>query len=350
MNFKTKVITLSSVLAALVLLYVGALIFSPASVAARRASKPVVPGLDAQSVARIELFAGNDTANPTVLHKDSGGTWQVEVNGTAYPARGGRITGFLDIIKGLQHDREVTSNADLFKQFNLTDTGANHLVLKDAAGKDVANVLVGKQAEQGGVYVRRAGQNQVYLSQGNLPFYFQQNSAYWEDLKLFPDSVTSDSVQRIAYSGSVDLGQGDGKIQVDYTVYRDQDENGNEIWVLASDLTHKLDQDLVTGVAASLGRIEAQQYASADAGSTGLDNPQLTMTIMTSEGKRYRLLVGNHADQKDRFYVKVTGEGVQTDSNGTPYTYLISNYWLGRVIKTVSKLEPPPESGNSQSQ
>ena len=138
-------------------------------------SADLFPGLKDQinDVAQISI----ESATTSLNMKKQGENWLITEAGD-YPARFDKIKQTVLSLADMKILSAKTSNPALFSELGVEDTTAeksssNLLTLKDAGGKSLAAVIVGNlhtsdTAGDTGVYLRKSGGNETWLTSGVL--------------------------------------------------------------------------------------------------------------------------------------------------------------------------------------
>ena len=154
MRYEKKVIVLSSVLAALLLIWGAGLLFSPERVAARSESAHLLAGKSAE-VAAVSLKVPGGAA---LDFQKSGADWLLVDGGAKLPAQAKRLASFADDIAAIARLRVVARSKDSWSGFQLDEAQAKHAILKDASGKTLADLYFGGYGPTGSeTYIRKAG-------------------------------------------------------------------------------------------------------------------------------------------------------------------------------------------------
>ena len=138
-------------------------------------SADLFPGLKDQinDVAQISI----ESATTSLNMKKQGENWLITEAGD-YPARFDKIKQTVLSLADMKILSAKTSNPALFSELGVEDTtteksSSNLLTLKDAGGKSLAAVIVGNlhtsdTAGDTGVYLRKSGGNETWLTSGVL--------------------------------------------------------------------------------------------------------------------------------------------------------------------------------------
>lgn len=190
----------------LVMFAVFALKQETKTVTSQQAGKKLFPGLQQQvnDVTRIITRKGDKTV--TIAQQD--GQWQV-VEKDNYPASLSRVKQTILAVADLGLFEEKTRKAENYKKLQVedaTEAGATStlVTLEDKEQKSLASVIAGKQRPGGGQpsmpqsrqYVRKAGDEQVWLVQGELKA--EPEASDWLDTDLV--NVASKRISRITFT------------------------------------------------------------------------------------------------------------------------------------------------------
>lgn len=155
---------------------VFALVSSAREVAPAFTPEPYFPDLAARVPEARELTITTKDASLTLRRNDEG-VWVLPGKDN-YPARMEPLRQTLMGLAGLTKQRPATANPEWYKELNLAapeEKGrATRIVLKDAAGKELANLLVGKRADLPDVtglsayYVRAPDDKRSWIARGTL--------------------------------------------------------------------------------------------------------------------------------------------------------------------------------------
>lgn len=193
MDYKTKVTVASALFGVLALTAVLGWVFNSQSVADRQAQEPLFASYQPAAVTGIELSTG------VVLKK--GTTWALTFQGKAYPASGERIDTYLKTLGTLLRERLVTSGDG--QPFGL-GTGFKTIKLTGAGGALVAELQVGGGNDLGDkVYVRFAGQKEIWQTDRGFARTLDLDFNTWADLALFPGKKAAD-LTRISFDSRIE--------------------------------------------------------------------------------------------------------------------------------------------------
>lgn len=162
------------------------------------AQRPAVPAADprtGQSVlaadvagqtARVKL---GDQGRTVELARQADGSWIVP-SYHDFPADFSKLSRLISDLTAAKIRRLVTARADRLGRLEFKDTS---LVLLDAAGKELWQVTLGKNAEGGGRYLRYGTEEKGYLA--DLSLWLDTEAKNWADPVLL--NLKSDDLARI---------------------------------------------------------------------------------------------------------------------------------------------------------
>ena len=140
-----------------------------------------VPELKVDQIARLELT--NEKQEHTTLEKASATEWRVKQPGD-WKADQSAIKQLLDAIGKLSFADTVTESAEKHGELGVADGKGAHLVVKDASGKALADLLIGKSVG-GFTMVRVVGKNEVWQATGIFPYTIAREPKMWRDHTIF---------------------------------------------------------------------------------------------------------------------------------------------------------------------
>jgi len=184
MTYKNKLITLSSVIAALAIVYVLTIIFDPQARGARSDSYSWLEPGQNNRISGINITKDDETLN--LSH--NGGKWFVTRNGKDYPARQVRVDDFLTVLSKKAPYPVRSSSASSHERLSLTPDRATQITVLAGAGPPFLTLLIGQTDITGqNVYLRKQGQNEVRSGEDKFSAYTNSPLNSWYNLKLFPE-------------------------------------------------------------------------------------------------------------------------------------------------------------------
>ena len=159
MAYRKKLIVLSSITAALALVYALSIVFEPERTGSRSAAYTWLNPDAAGLIDRIVISGGGETKE--LLRKNN--EWFVAHNGREYPARRLRVEDFIGVLtKRAPYPLRSGSPASP-ERLGLAEGAAFRITVSGgAAAAPLLDLLVGQSDNTGReVYLRRQGQNEV---------------------------------------------------------------------------------------------------------------------------------------------------------------------------------------------
>lgn len=331
---RSKLIVLSAVFVVLLATYVvGSIVTSRAGRSPVAGESVVAESLVSDSRS-IRLTGAGEEALETFLTRSDGGRWQIRLEDGLYPADTDRVDGLIDALGAMEKVRVAATGSDYHQDFDVAGEAARDIVLLGENDQELARVVFGKAVAGGGrMYARREGDDRVFIIDRDIGSYFGQNAPYWSDLRPLPDELTQAAVTRISADGDLQIDE-ETRIADRFTLYRDGG-NGGGTWRLEGpdgEAEPSLDQAAVDSLASAVTELEAQSFVTRRDVETGLSNPSATVSFEDDSGGSYTVRIGNSAGE-ERFYMRVTGDGVDVNDAGEPFLYAVSSYQVRRILK-----------------
>jgi hypothetical protein len=198
MTYKNKIITLSSVIAALVIVYILTIIFDPQRWSARSdAYSWLEPGQN-NRITGISITKEGETINLS----RNGGKWFVTRGGKDYPALQVRVEDFIAALAKRDPYPVRSSSASSHERLSLTQDTAVQVTVSAGAGLPILTLLIGQTDITGkNVYLRKQGQNEVRSGEDRFSPYTRSPLGSWYNLRLFPEneegSLNAPDIQRL---------------------------------------------------------------------------------------------------------------------------------------------------------
>jgi hypothetical protein len=189
MMYKNKIITLSSVIAALAIVYILTIIFDPRRIESRSdAYSWLEPGQN-NKITGINITKADEG---TVNLSRNGGKWFVTRGGKDYPARQVRVEDFIAALAKRDQYPVRSSSASFHDRLSLTPDKAVQVTVLAGPGLPLLTLLIGQADITGrNVYLRKHGQNEVRSGEDRFTFYTTSPLSSWYNLRLFPENEDS---------------------------------------------------------------------------------------------------------------------------------------------------------------
>lgn len=316
MRYEKKVILLSSVLGALLLIWLGGLVFSPERVAARSESAKLISG-KSSDVASISIKGSEGS---TLELQKSGASWSLADGSVKLPVQAQRVQSFLDDLGAISRLRVVARSKDSWSGFDLDEAKAKRATLKDASGKTVADLYFGSYGPTGSdIYLRKTGSDLSYVAETGIASYFSGGRSSWLDLKLLGALKDSD-VQSFSLKSGIVLEKGKAPVALDYSARRE-----GQGWKSGSG--GGLDAEAVSSLLRGMIALQGEDYVAAPP-PEAFAKVQARVSLDLGNGSSKVIEIGASAGE-ERFYGRVTGSGL---------TLQVSTYSLRSVLKSLADL------------
>lgn len=211
-KFKTRLLILSGVNLALLLLVLAGFIFSPA----RRNSRSMSINLpkDKSMVSSIEISGPLSVQ----LLKDGDG-WISVRSGVKLPASARRIDAMLDLLFQTGKVETAARSRLSWSELGLADSDTISLRLIDNNGKSIASLLLGYYTSTGGrAYMAMMEDDRAFIVPGGIASYLRSQETAWLELSVLLPSPRLDEIQSFSVRGS--LPDGEASIDYNYSMIR----------------------------------------------------------------------------------------------------------------------------------
>lgn len=260
----------------------------------------------------FDTMAVTKAKTTTVIKKD-GDAYKI-VQPIAYPADKDAAKLAFEALTKMEFGDVVSDQKARHGEFEVGDDGL-HVVLKKG-DKPVADLRIGKTNNQM-TMTRVEGKDDVWTTSGLFKYQFDKDTNAWRDKTITGfDEKDAAKLQITAKGGA--------KIVLSKPAAPDAGPAPDWQVVESSVKVEPFDKSVASGVASQLATWKANDFADgAKPEDTGLDSPELTVTVSLRSGKEQTVLVGKKKGDED-FYVKTAD---------SPQVYLVKKYNLDRVNK-----------------
>jgi len=212
-GFQKKFRQLISVNAALAVLIILGVVFSPSSAKARSTKRDLLTSAEAVASIRID-------GPESIQMVKSGSDWLLHAADGDLPADGPRVQAFLQAVDAVGSMDPVAKDAASWPSLGLKGETSRHVQLADGKGATLCDFTVGRYATApNAVYMALAGSTEAFSVNSGMASYVQGAHASWLDLKAWTTPPAVEAVQEVEVRGSV--GSADGKLATDsYTITR----------------------------------------------------------------------------------------------------------------------------------
>lgn len=212
-GFQKKLRQLVGLDAALVVLIVLGIVFSPTEAKARSTRRNLLSGTDA--VASIHI----DGAEPITIVK-SGTDWLLRSADGDLPADAPRVQAFLKAVDAVESMEPVAQDASSWQSLGLSGDSSRHVRLLDAKGATISDFIVGRYATSpNAVYMALSGSTEAFSVHSGMASYVQGARASWLDLRAWLTPPAVEAVQEVEVHGKVKTVDG-RSVTESYTIAR----------------------------------------------------------------------------------------------------------------------------------
>lgn len=275
-----KLRTLLLVVAVLAALSAAAFFFNrpPASAPADpRVGQPLVAPAVLEKAARLKL---TDQGKTVELSRLSNGTWEDD-SYFGLPADFSKLSSFISDLSSAKIDRLVTANPERIARLEFAGT---RIDLSESSGQPLWSVSLGKNADQGGRFIRFGTENKAYLA--SLTAWLDNDAKGWADASLL--NLKTDDVAKLSLplddAGTVTL----TRAKKDDPWRADPSPGGKT-----------LKTDKVTSSLSSLASLRFSDSADpADGAAKAAHDHLRTYQLTTFAGKTYTVALGRKPEEK----------------------------------------------------
>ena len=205
----------------------------------------------------------------------SGAEWQI-----AAPVQGradfNAVDGLVSRLTGLQMKSVADAEADAneLKKYGLDKPAAT---VRLGSGSSQASLAIGGTAEEGSVYAKDAARPAVYTIEAPL----------LDELKKAPDDFRQKDLfdARTFNATRLEIARGGQTFAFEKAKSKNKDGQEEEKWRQTSPQAREVDQAKVESLLSAITGARATGFAAASEKS-GLDKPELTVTIKFDDGKK----------------------------------------------------------------
>jgi hypothetical protein len=268
-----------------------------------------IPKLTADGFDTLEVTKGKAT---TTLKKEAE-AYKI-VKPIAYAADKDAAKLAFESIAKMDFGNIVSDQKSRQAEFELGDDGLRVVIKKGE--QTLADLRIGKTTNQM-TMVRLEGKNEVWAVSNLLKYQLDKDTSAWRDKTITSfEEKDAEKLEVATKSGA--------KIVLRKPAPTDAGPAPEWQVVESSVKVEPFDKSVATGVASQLATWKANDFADdAKLEDTGLDSPELTITVSLRNGKQQTALVGKKKGEED-WYVKVADK---------PQVFLVKKYNLERMNK-----------------
>jgi hypothetical protein len=245
--------------------------------------------------------------------KREGGSFKV-TEPVAYAADVDAAKQAFEAVEKLEFGSIVTDQKSKHAEYEVGDKAPR--VVAKKGGQVLADLRVGKMANSV-TLVRKEGDDRVWQAVGSIKWQLDKEAAGWRDKSITTfDQGDAERLEVISKSGGKIVlsrpAKGDAGAQPDWKV------------VESTVKVEPFDKAVPTDMVSALYAFKANDFADdAKPADTGLDAPELSVTVGLKGGKQQAVLIGKKKGEED-YYVKRPDQ---------PQVFLVKKYNLERINK-----------------
>ena len=252
-------------------------------------------------------------AGATTIIKKTGDTYAL-VKPVAFPADKDAAKQAFEAFDKLEWERVVSDKKARHGEFELGDDSLR--VVAKKGDTVLADLRVGKTANQS-TLIRLEGKDAVWSVNGIQKYYVDKDPTAWRNKSIMT------FVEKDAEKLTVTAKDG-SKIVLGKPAPTDAGAPADWKVVESTVKVDKFDKTTATGVVSQLASWSANEFAdAAKPEETGLDTPELTISVGLAGGKTLTALIGKKKGEEDTYVKLATG----------PQVYVVKKWSLERLNK-----------------
>ncbi len=238
------------------------------------------PLVDRAALEKAATMNFADQGKTIEFAKQTDGSWRV-VSYYDFPADLAKLSQFVGELQNVKVERLVSVNPERLARYEFKDTWFN---LLDGAGKKLASVTLGKNAEGGGRLVRFGNEPKAYLVR--LSAFFDTEARNWADAQLV--NRKSDDIAQ------VEIGFTDAPAVVARRARREEPFVADK-----APAGQRLKADKITSLLGSLTSLRfTDTNATDDANAVAAKQHLRTFKLTTFDGQTLTVALGRKPEQK----------------------------------------------------
>ena len=312
MTFKNKIISLSSAVAVLTLIYVLGAVFSPEKLQDKKSKEKL---FDIAQMENVSSFTVSITDGLAEIEKIDG-KWMIKSENTMYPASEYKIENFLDSLYNLTKFQIVSDDEKYWEKFDLTEEKAKSVKLKNSSSEELFTLYLGKSGPgERGEYIRSSMSDEAYLTDGSIKRYFYKDLNYWSQLRVLPEDVDSASITAMNIKADVNV---NGEMFSGHLNLIKEDADGNYEWYYPEN-NEKFQRSKADTIANNISSLVADKYIEDK-----ITEKDVVIQIETEKHGKQIIDIQKKSDND--FLLNVRGE---------KYTFQINQYKIHRIISRI---------------
>jgi hypothetical protein len=284
------------------------------------------PLVDRAALEKAAALRFADQGKTVQFAKQADGSWHV-VSYFDFPADFAKLSQFVGELQNAKIERLVSSNPARLARYEFKDTS---FALLDGAGKDLAAVTLGKNAEGGGRLVRFGNEPKAYLAR--LSAYFDTEPRNWADAQLV--NLKNDDIAQ------VEIGFADAPAVIARRAKKEAPFAAEK-----APEGQRLKADKITSLLTSLTSLRfTDTNATDDANAVAAKQHLRTFKLTTFDGKTFTIALGRKPEQK----IIKPPEPAKEPQKAGPAALLAKADEKPKIESAPGSANPEPETPNSK--
>lgn len=313
MTYKNNIIFLLSLIAAMVLIYTGSIIFDSEHSGARNSSFVWMDSKNSPRISEITITGGGETRE---FIKKSG-QWFVIDEGKEYPARQLRVDDFISIFTVRSLYPVVTASASAHERLGITGDKGYRVTFYAENSPLLDLMFGGMDTTAREIFICKYGQNEVRAGDSNIYSYIMGPLSNWYNLRLIQESE----------NGKIDA----GSIQRLSVYTRDNSQifsRRNKMWVISGIEVASPDQSSIDSYIHTVLNTEGSGFDdSISFDDPSLDHNRIVLEFGNGSIRTIRL---NDGDESGQRLAHVTG---------SEFIYRIPSWTASRLFRNAPDFE-----------
>jgi hypothetical protein len=244
-----------------------------------------------------------------------------------YPVDPRQVTEAVEKLRQLREVNLASRREDKHELFEVTEAAAVEVILMDKSDNETARLFIGKAGPDFfSTYIRKAGSNEVYLSEEFLKGVFDRQAKDWRDKTLFafkPDDVNEVRITR-----------------GEQIVVLSKDTQGN--WHLEKPVSSLAESQEVEKLLNILSVLRASDYADGiSLEESGVEAPEIRITVTLDDAGAKDLFISAKEEESTHHYAKISD---------TKHLYTLHQSIVERLtpqVRDLEKADMPEDSEES---
>lgn len=145
----------------------------------KQINEPFLTQITSSDISKIEISKGESFVT---LEKDQNNSFIIKEQEN-FPASPELTISFLENVTNLKTGTKISANKEKHSQFGVTQEDSGRIKLFNDE-QEIANIIVGNQGSNGGIYMRKEGSDDVFLIKTFLSSDLVRTSENWRDMTI----------------------------------------------------------------------------------------------------------------------------------------------------------------------